>query len=71
MGSFKLTGQRVFRIAPVHHHFEMVGWPETTVIIRFWIVAAMCTGVALGIFYADFVANPALDAGGVEVEDAP
>jgi phospho-N-acetylmuramoyl-pentapeptide-transferase len=71
VGSFKLTGQRVFRIAPVHHHFEMVGWPETTVIIRFWIVAAMCTGVALGIFYADFVANPALDAGGVEVEDAP
>jgi phospho-N-acetylmuramoyl-pentapeptide-transferase len=71
VGSFRLTGRRVFRIAPVHHHFEMVGWPETTVIIRFWIVAAMCTGVALGIFYADFVANPALEADAVEVEDAP
>ena len=71
VGSFRLTGRRVLRMAPVHHHFELAGWPETTVIIRFWIVAAMCTGVALGVFYADFVANPALDAGGVDVESTP
>jgi len=65
VGSFRLTGKRIFRIAPVHHHFEMAGWPETTVIIRFWILAALCTAVALGIFYADFVGNPKLDVGGI------
>jgi phospho-N-acetylmuramoyl-pentapeptide-transferase len=63
VGSFRLTGRRIFRIAPIHHHFELAGWPETTVIIRFWILAALCTGVALGLFYADFVGNPALDVG--------
>lgn len=51
---FKLTGQRVFRMAPMHHHFELGGWPETTVIIRLWIVAAMFAAGAAGIFYADF-----------------
>jgi len=63
VGSFRLTGKRVFRIAPVHHHFEVLGWPETTVIIRFWILAALCTGTALGIFYADFVGEPSLAVG--------
>ena len=63
VGSFRLTGKRIFRIAPVHHHFEMVGWPETTVIVRFWILAGLCTAVALGIYYADFVAHPALGVG--------
>jgi len=63
VGSFRLTGKRIFRIAPVHHHFELAGWPETTVIIRFWILAALCTGVALGLFYADFVGEPALGVG--------
>lgn len=66
VGSFKLTGRRIFRIAPVHHHFEQVGWPETTVIVRFWILAGLCTALALGIFYADFVGNPALAVGSVE-----
>jgi phospho-N-acetylmuramoyl-pentapeptide-transferase len=65
VGSFRLTGKRLFRIAPIHHHFELAGWPETTVIIRFWILAALCTAVALGIFYADFVGNPHLDVGGI------
>jgi phospho-N-acetylmuramoyl-pentapeptide-transferase len=37
--SFKLTGRRVFRMAPIHHHFELSGWPEQKVVIRFWIVA--------------------------------
>jgi len=63
VGSFKMTGKRVFRMAPVHHHFELAGWPETTVIIRFWILAALCTGLALGIFYADFVGEASLATG--------
>ncbi|MXW41614.1 MAG: phospho-N-acetylmuramoyl-pentapeptide-transferase [Acidimicrobiia bacterium] len=53
--SFRVFGKRVFRMAPVHHHFELWGWPETTVIIRLWIVAGLVTAVALGLFYADFV----------------
>ncbi len=52
---FRSTGRRVFRMAPVHHHFELLGWPETTVIVRFWIIGGFLTAVALGIFYADFV----------------
>jgi phospho-N-acetylmuramoyl-pentapeptide-transferase len=55
VGSFKLTGRRVFRMAPIHHHFELGGWPETTIIVRFWILAGLCTALALGIYYADFV----------------
>jgi len=39
VGSFKLTGRRVFRMAPLHHHFEQKGWAEPTVVIRFWIIA--------------------------------
>jgi phospho-N-acetylmuramoyl-pentapeptide-transferase len=39
--SFKLTGKRVFRMAPIHHHFEKLGWSESTVVIRFWIVAVL------------------------------
>ena len=38
VGSFKLTGKRVFRMAPIHHHFELKGWPEPRVIVRFWII---------------------------------
>jgi phospho-N-acetylmuramoyl-pentapeptide-transferase len=39
VASFKLTGKRVFKMAPIHHHFEQLGWPESTVVIRFWIVS--------------------------------
>ena len=39
--SFKLTGKRIFRMAPIHHHFELSGWPEPRVIVRFWIITAM------------------------------
>ncbi len=53
--SFRSTGKRVFRMAPFHHHFELLGWPETTVIVRFWIIGGFLTAVALGMFYADFV----------------
>ena len=61
VGSFRTTGRRIFRMAPLHHHFELGGWPETTVIIRFWILAGLCTALALGIFYADFVRLGVLD----------
>jgi phospho-N-acetylmuramoyl-pentapeptide-transferase len=55
--SFRVFHRRVFRMAPVHHHFELAGWPETTVIIRFWILAGICTAISLGIFYADFLSR--------------
>jgi phospho-N-acetylmuramoyl-pentapeptide-transferase len=61
VASFRLLHRRVFRMAPVHHHFELLGWPETTVIIRFWILAGLCTAMALGLFYADFISLGRLD----------
>jgi phospho-N-acetylmuramoyl-pentapeptide-transferase len=57
VASFRLFRRRVFRMAPIHHHFELIGWPETTVIIRFWILAGLCTALALGSFYADFLSH--------------
>ena len=39
VGSFRLRGKRIFRMAPLHHHFELAGWPEQKVVIRFWIIA--------------------------------
>jgi len=60
--AFRLFGgRRIFRMAPIHHHFELGGWPETTVIIRFWIIAGLLTAVALGFFYADFINTGAID----------
>lgn len=53
--SFRLLGRRIFRMAPFHHHFELRGWPETTVIIRLWIIAGLCAMLGLGIFYGDFL----------------
>jgi phospho-N-acetylmuramoyl-pentapeptide-transferase len=53
--SFRCFHTRVFRMAPLHHHFELLGWPETTVIVRFWMIAALCTALGLGILYADFL----------------
>jgi phospho-N-acetylmuramoyl-pentapeptide-transferase len=61
IGSFQLFHRRIFRMAPVHHHFELGGWPETTVIIRFWLMALMATAVALGIYYADFGSTGGFD----------
>ncbi|MGB5757285.1 MAG: phospho-N-acetylmuramoyl-pentapeptide-transferase [Acidimicrobiales bacterium] len=56
VGVFKLTGgKRLFRMAPIHHHFELCGWKETKVIIRFWLISGGLTLLALGIFYADYV----------------
>ena len=55
VGRFKLSGKRFFRMAPIHHHFELLGWHETWVIIRFWMFHALCVSVGLGLFYADWV----------------
>jgi len=53
--SFKLFGRRIFRMAPFHHHFELRGWPETTVIVRLWILSGLLAALGLGIFYGDFL----------------
>jgi phospho-N-acetylmuramoyl-pentapeptide-transferase len=55
VGSFKLTGRRVFRMAPLQHHFELVGWGEVTIVIRFWIIAGLFVALGLGVFYAEWV----------------
>lgn len=56
VGYFKITkGKRLFRMAPLQHHFELLGWEEITIVIRFWIVAGVSVAVALGIFYAEWV----------------
>jgi len=51
VGSFKLTGKRVFRMAPLQHHFELLGWAETTIVIRFWLVSGLFVALGLAIFY--------------------
>jgi phospho-N-acetylmuramoyl-pentapeptide-transferase len=58
VGFFKITGgKRMFRMAPLHHHFELKGWDEITVVIRFWIIAGLCVAGGMGIFYAEWVAG--------------
>jgi phospho-N-acetylmuramoyl-pentapeptide-transferase len=54
---FRVTRKRVFRMAPIHHHFELLGWPEFTVIVRFWILAGLAVAFGLGLFYAEFLAR--------------
>ncbi|HWL91826.1 MAG TPA: phospho-N-acetylmuramoyl-pentapeptide-transferase [Actinomycetota bacterium] len=58
--SFRGFGRRIFRMSPIHHHFELAGWPEFTVIVRFWIIAGLCVAVGLGVFYADFITRGGL-----------
>jgi phospho-N-acetylmuramoyl-pentapeptide-transferase len=55
VGSFKLTGRRVLRMAPLHHHFEMLGWAEITIVVRFWLIQGLCISVGLSIFYAEWI----------------
>ncbi|CAB5043391.1 MAG: phospho-N-acetylmuramoyl-pentapeptide-transferase [Actinobacteria bacterium] len=55
VGSFKLTGKRIFKMAPLQHHFEMLGWAEVTIVIRFWIIAGLCIGTGLALFYYEWV----------------
>ncbi|MBQ1050362.1 phospho-N-acetylmuramoyl-pentapeptide-transferase [Verrucosispora sp. WMMD703] len=55
--SFKTTGKRVFRMSPLQHHFELAGWSEVNIVVRFWIIAGIGVAIALGLFYSDFLAN--------------
>ncbi|GAB2658484.1 phospho-N-acetylmuramoyl-pentapeptide-transferase [Kribbella swartbergensis] len=58
VGYFKITkGKRLFRMAPLHHHFEMLGWEQVNVVIRFWIIQGLCVVIGLGVFYAEWVAG--------------
>lgn len=57
IASFHLLNRRVFRMAPLHHHFELMGWQETTVIVRFWIVGGLAVAFGLGLFYNDFLSG--------------
>jgi len=58
--AFRGFGRRVLRMSPIHHHFELAGWPEFTVIVRFWIITGLCVAVGIGLFYTDFVARGGL-----------
>jgi phospho-N-acetylmuramoyl-pentapeptide-transferase len=51
------TGRRIFRMAPLHHHFELGGWEPVTIIVRFWIMGGMAVAFGMGLFYADFIGN--------------
>lgn len=55
VASFRMFGRRIFLMAPIHHHFELKRWPETRIIVRFWILAGIMTAVGIGLFYADFL----------------
>lgn len=58
VGFFKLSkGKRLFRMAPLQHHFELLGWAEVTIVVRFWLISALCVATGLGIFYAEWVAS--------------
>jgi phospho-N-acetylmuramoyl-pentapeptide-transferase len=51
VGSYKMIGRRVFKMAPLQHHFELLGWAETTIVVRFWLIAGLFIALGLGIFY--------------------
>jgi phospho-N-acetylmuramoyl-pentapeptide-transferase len=55
VASFKIFGKRIFRMSPLHYHFDLGGWPETTVVIRFWILTGLGVALGLGFFYGDFL----------------
>jgi phospho-N-acetylmuramoyl-pentapeptide-transferase len=56
--AFRGFQRRVLRMAPIHHHYEVGGWPEFTVIVRFWLFGGLCVALGLGLFYADFIRIP-------------
>jgi phospho-N-acetylmuramoyl-pentapeptide-transferase len=58
VGSYKLTGRRMFRMAPLHHHFEMLGWAEIQIVVRFWIIQGLFVALGLGLFYAEWIRRP-------------
>jgi len=60
VAAFRLFGRRVFKMAPLQHHFELSGWAEVTIVIRFWIIAGLAVAFGLGVFYADFLSAGSL-----------
>lgn len=60
VASFRTTGRRIFRMSPLHFHFDLGGWPETTVVIRFWILTGLGVALGLGFFYGDFLTRSGL-----------
>jgi phospho-N-acetylmuramoyl-pentapeptide-transferase len=55
---FKVTkGRRLFKMSPIHHHFELLNWAQVTIVMRFWIIAGLCVAGGLGIFYAEWVSG--------------
>ncbi|MCL2424060.1 MAG: phospho-N-acetylmuramoyl-pentapeptide-transferase [Micrococcales bacterium] len=55
IGWFKATRRRVFKMAPLHHHFELSGWGEVTIVVRFWIIAGLFVAAGIGVFYGEWV----------------
>ncbi len=56
VGYFKLSGgKRIFRMAPLQHHFELKGWAEITIVVRFWIISGICVVTGIGLFYWEWV----------------
>ena len=56
VGWFKLSkGKRLFKMAPLHHHFKLLGWQEVTITIRFWIICGVFVALGVGVFYAEWV----------------
>jgi phospho-N-acetylmuramoyl-pentapeptide-transferase len=54
ISGYRLTRKRIFKMAPLHHHFEQLGWSEVTIVTRFWIIAGLCTAAGMGLFYAEW-----------------
>ena len=59
VASFKMTGKRVFLMSPLQHHFELKGWPEVTIVIRFWIVSGLLTSLGFALFYGEWLGGRA------------
>ncbi|MDR1237230.1 MAG: phospho-N-acetylmuramoyl-pentapeptide-transferase [Propionibacteriaceae bacterium] len=56
VGYFKCTnGKRLFKMAPLQHHFELLGWAEVTIVVRFWIISGLCAAIGLGLFYGEWM----------------
>ena len=63
---FKMTGKRVFKMAPLQHHFELSGWAETTIVVRFWLISALCVAAGLALFYIEWMPRPLTDVPSLE-----
>ena len=68
---FKLTRRRVFLMAPVHHHFELLAWSETKIMLRFWIVAAVCAGIGYTLFQNSVGYPPGIERPSVGLPSDP